>query len=1047
MAVFTEAAALWVRGVLLRILNGHPEQTAWLNLAYWESPQRSTQVAAFCSRYLWAGAVVYMATWVLVSLLFKSTKPAKHDQQRRAAEDKCGERRSPPRPPSAVLMVWNAIVGFVAFLAIAALVEDDSSMFLSPLFRLPTSYRPVARAVVSLVAPVTFTFFFADTLLCLVLEGAGRTTFTHFVGHLYLPLFLNFCVGTGLPAVHTLALLHLAGVAFGRTLDVASTAAFFASLSLSRREESLSAPKGGSGSGEGRAEDPSHTQKDETKHASEETGGPKTGDASSADLKTLDSDAEGGFGRATLIRCHRLLEVVQPWVTAAVCLCALYDPTTSLLPGAASMWTACKWGVGMEILLSYYSLSVYLSHYHQELRAFMFAFLMYFHVFAFVGILLLLSHPSAWRLFFEVTGFYMVGGLGITCGAHRLWAHRAYKAALPWRIAMLILNSFANQGSIYHWSRDHRVHHKNSDSVGDPYNATKGFFYCHMGWLLYKKPAEVSIAGRDIDCSDLLEDPCVLLQKKLDPWWNQFFCFVLPGLYGYYVYNSFWLGFFAHGALRWCMTLHATWTVNSVAHFWGDRPYAPQTRPSESIFTAFVAVGEGWHNWHHMYPYDYAAAEGGVFENYNPSKLVIDTGALFGLVWNRRRATTAWQRAREKRDELMRQEEEKLLQRSGADKQIIYMESIKQMFPARVYRVHTFANLAVLLRDVLLVAGLSFVAYRFLGVAALLELLAAPSPSPLLRAAQFTLLVGLSVAFAAATGTLWFALFVHATEAANGKFSSSPLLNHAVAACIQAALLVPYKPRRAGEPFEAPAIRQVRKQDEICRKEGKQPCLFDSCFRFAHLAGANCWQTSFFTCIGVFAALAWLAGSQGYLSEVLIFYVGPYLVCNAWMAYYYGLLEGGGPHDVTNEENNVNFKIAAPSALRWMRDVSDERRRTRKAHRGGLLWKWIDHLHHELPKKHLIQALTYDVSRQGLGEASRILRQRLATAPEFSTESDAELETEATRASGLEEEILLAQGDEGQLKSGDAKRKTSVLAPNEELKRREAAAALRACGC
>lgn len=70
------------------------------------------------------------------------------------------------------------------------------------------------------------------------------------------------------------------------------------------------------------------------------------------------------------------------------------------------------------------------------------------------------------------------------------------------------------------------------------------------------------------------------------------------------------------------MCLHATWTVNSVAHFWGDRPYAPKTRPSESIFTSFVAVGEGWHNWHHLYPFDYAAAEGGVFQHYNPSKLV-----------------------------------------------------------------------------------------------------------------------------------------------------------------------------------------------------------------------------------------------------------------------------------------------------------------------------------------------------------------------------------------------------------------------------------------
>ncbi|KEP61858.1 UNVERIFIED_CONTAM: fatty acyl-CoA desaturase, putative [Hammondia hammondi] len=1037
MAFLTETAALWVRDVLRRTLEGRPEQTAWLQLAYWENPRRSSQVAAFCSRYLWAGAVVYLATLVFLSLLLKSAKRVKnaHVDSKRDSE----RRSSPGSTPSVVYMIWNAVLSFVAFLALSALVKEDASTFLSPLFRLPSGYRPVTRAVVSLVAPGSFVFFFADTLLCLALERP-RLTFTHVAGHLYLPLFLNFCVETSLSAVHTLVFLHLAGLALRRALAVSSAAAFFVAVPFSRRgEEPRSAAKGVLVEQKNSASEPTDKQKrDESKRACEERASSETGEVSRA-AKTERETEESGLW-ASFAWCECVLEVMQSWLIAAVCCWALYDPTTGLLAGASSMWTACKWGVSMETLLSYYSMSMYLSLYHKELRAFMFTFLVYFHVFAFVGVLLLLSHRSAWRLFFEVTGFYMVGGLGITCGAHRLWAHRSYKAALPWRIAMLILNSFANQGSIYHWSRDHRVHHKNSDTAGDPYDSSKGFFYCHMGWLLYKKPEEVLIAGKDIDCSDLLEDPCVVVQRKLDPWWNQFFCFVLPGIYGYYVYNSFWLGFFVHGALRWCMTLHATWTVNSVAHFWGDRPYAPKTRPSESIFTSFVAVGEGWHNWHHMYPYDYAAAEGGVFENYNPSKLVIDTGALLGLVWNRRRATTAWQRARERRDEMKRQDEEKLLQRAGSDRQIIYMESIKQMFPARVYRIHTFANLALLARDLLLLVGLSFVAYRFLGIAALLDFLDVPAPpstSPLVRAGHFTLLVALTVAYAVGSGTLWFALFVHATEAANGKFSAASLLNHAVASVLQAAMLIPYKPRRAGAPYEVPAIR---------------PCLFDSCFRFAHLAGANCWQTSFFACVGVFAFLAWLAGSCGYSSQVLIFYVGPYLVCNAWMAYYYGLLEGGGPHDVTNEENNVNFDFAAPSALQWMRSVSEERRRGRKVHRGGLLWSWIDRLHHELPKKHLMQALTYDVSRQGLGEASRILRQRLAVAPEFSRDSETEVDPDTTRASALEEELLLGQGQKGNenasLKTGEAiKRKTPVLAPSEELRRREAAAAARACGC
>ncbi|PFH32983.1 putative fatty acyl-CoA desaturase [Besnoitia besnoiti] len=1044
MVFFAHAAFSWARGALSKALS-RPEHTTWLSLPYWDTPERSAQAASFCSRYLWAGAVVYLATLVLLPRLFtyskkKGTEPAGR-WEHVAEVQRPAEVRAASTRPSLILMLWNAVSGFLAFTACAALIEDDASLPLSPLFRLGSSYTPKTRAVLSLVAPVSSVLFFVDTFLNLALEGRCNVTFAHVLGHVYPPLFLNFCVAKGLPCVHTLVLLHLAGVALSKSLTCASSGAFFCAswLRRSRGDSPWPCPRTGAlGKSGGRTE--KRTQDTGGGNQPNEEGQGQSGanaDCASWEARnTRDSGSDGGFCRAAILKSLHLLHVLQPWATAGLCLGSLYDPATNLLPGAAAMSTACKWGIFTEILLSYYTLSIYIGRYHKELRAFMFTFLTYFHVFAFIGVLLMLSHPCAWRLFFEVTAFYMIGGFGITCGAHRLWAHRAYKASLPWRVFLLILNSFANQGSIYHWSRDHRVHHKNSDTEGDPYNATRGFFYSHMGWLLYKKPDSVFIAGKDIDCSDLLEDPCVALQKKLDPWWNQFFCFVVPGFYGYFVYGSFWLGFFAHGALRWCLTLHATWTVNSVAHFWGDRPYAPKTRPSESIFTSFVAVGEGWHNWHHLYPFDYAAAEGGVFENYNPSKLLIDAGAALGLVWGRRRATGAWQRTKEKRDEMQRQEEQALLERTGTDKQIIFMESIKQMFPSRVYRIHTAANIALLLRDLLLLGALSFVFYRFLFVRQLLAVLASPaSPAASfpLRAAQLSLFLALGVVFAAAAGTVWFALFVHSTEAANGKFSSSPLLNHAVGAGLQAAMLVPYKPRRAGQPYEVPSIR---------------PCLYDSCFRIAHLAGANCWQTSFFACVGVFSTLLFLAFSRGALPHVLFFYVGPYLVANAWMAFYYGTLEAGGPHDVTNEENSVNFSFAAPAALPWMCRVHEARLKTRSEKGKGRFYRFIDRLHHQLPERHLLQALTFDVSRQGTDEASRILHQRLTTAPAFSQEDDARA-TKAAPASALGEEFAFGggKGETGSSRAPKNGKRPESLAPSEEWKRREAAAAARACGC
>eukprot|EP01059_Diplonema_ambulator_P025031 TRINITY_DN42013_c0_g1_i1.p1 TRINITY_DN42013_c0_g1~~TRINITY_DN42013_c0_g1_i1.p1 ORF type:complete len:610 (+),score=242.26 TRINITY_DN42013_c0_g1_i1:81-1910(+) len=255
------------------------------------------------------------------------------------------------------------------------------------------------------------------------------------------------------------------------------------------------------------------------------------------------------------------------------------------------------------------------------------------------GFVWAVQHELFWRMFTEVMILYpMTGMMGITAGAHRLWSHRSYKAHFPARLLMMVANSIANQGSIFHWARDHRVHHAKSDTEADPHDITRGFFYSHMGWLLLKKRQAVKEAGKQIDCSDLLKDPLVWIQHVCDPWWNMFFCFVLPGIYTHYMYGEFWLGFCFLGAFRWLLCLHATWTVNSVAHTFGSRPYTPTMYPSESWFTTLVAVGEGYHNWHHTYPYDYSASELGCFNCFNPTTAFIDSLAVVGQVWGRKRA-------------------------------------------------------------------------------------------------------------------------------------------------------------------------------------------------------------------------------------------------------------------------------------------------------------------------------------------------------------------------------------------------------------------------
>lgn len=252
-------------------------------------------------------------------------------------------------------------------------------------------------------------------------------------------------------------------------------------------------------------------------------------------------------------------------------------------------------------------------------------------------------HERALRIILEVIIGWQISGLGITIGAHRLWAHRSFKARTPLRIVLMMLNCTANQGSIYHWSRDHRIHHKFSDSDADPHNSHRGFFFAHMGWLLKEKHPLVLKKGKELDMSDLTSDPVVMFQRRNHAWLTVIFAYFLPAMYGYYVYNDYWLGLFVHGFLRHLIVLHATWMVNSVAHFYGYRPYTPFIRPCENLLTALCTLGEGWHNWHHTYPFDYATSEFGIFGQWNPSKLLIDVCCWLGLAYDRKRATGLWQ--------------------------------------------------------------------------------------------------------------------------------------------------------------------------------------------------------------------------------------------------------------------------------------------------------------------------------------------------------------------------------------------------------------------
>lgn len=109
---------------------------------------------------------------------------------------------------------------------------------------------------------------------------------------------------------------------------------------------------------------------------------------------------------------------------------------------------------------------------------------------------------------------YHLTGLGTTAGVHRLWTHRSYKAKLPLRILLATLFYSSGQNRIYDWVRDHRVHHKYTDTEADPHNASRGFGFSHVGWLMLKKKPEVVQRGKGIDMTDVLADPVVVFFDK-----------------------------------------------------------------------------------------------------------------------------------------------------------------------------------------------------------------------------------------------------------------------------------------------------------------------------------------------------------------------------------------------------------------------------------------------------------------------------------------------------------------------------------------------------
>jgi stearoyl-CoA desaturase (Delta-9 desaturase) len=206
-------------------------------------------------------------------------------------------------------------------------------------------------------------------------------------------------------------------------------------------------------------------------------------------------------------------------------------------------------------------------------------------------------------------GFYLLSGFGVTVGFHRYFTHRAFKANRVLRNWLAITGSTALQGDVITWVADHRRHHAFSDKEGDPHSPwlfgttpgalAKGFFHAHFGWLF----------GRDRTNAarftpDLLADGDIARISRLFPLWTVL-SLLSPALLGGLITMSWWgalTAFFWAGLVRVAVLHHVTWSINSICHMIGERPFAAQGKATNLWPLAIVSMGESWHNLHHADP-------------------------------------------------------------------------------------------------------------------------------------------------------------------------------------------------------------------------------------------------------------------------------------------------------------------------------------------------------------------------------------------------------------------------------------------------------------
>ncbi|MBZ0172948.1 MAG: fatty acid desaturase, partial [Phycisphaerales bacterium] len=238
-------------------------------------------------------------------------------------------------------------------------------------------------------------------------------------------------------------------------------------------------------------------------------------------------------------------------------------------------------------------------------------------------------------------GMYIATGLGITVGFHRLFTHCSFTTGPVVTAVFGVLGSMAFEGPLLRWVAYHRCHHQHSDNDQDPHSphhhgtgvvgVLRGFFNAHMGWMLLRSQHESNL---DRYIKDFKKNRLVTWISGAFPLWSAV-SLLFPALIGGLISMSWTgvlLGFLWGGLVRILVVHHITWSVNSVCHLWGTRPYEAHDESRNNPIVGVLAFGEGWHNNHHAFPT--SARHGLAWWQFDTSYIVIRVLALLGMADN-----------------------------------------------------------------------------------------------------------------------------------------------------------------------------------------------------------------------------------------------------------------------------------------------------------------------------------------------------------------------------------------------------------------------------